>query len=107
MKEELIQLPNPNDIREMLALAKQDIQNEIEQDPELASTARLLNELIAIVEQKIGKNTDLSKLALKDQIDVAAHLHFLQFLLEDFFLMDEDFDFDEEDLQFEEEEEEK
>ena len=105
MKDDLIQLPNVDEVTEMLALAKNDIQNELKQDPELKQTAELLVELIAIIEAKIAKNKDLTKLPLKDKIDMAAHLNFLQILLEDFFLLDEDFDFSDEEEEEEEESE--
>lgn len=102
MKEDLIQLPNIAEVKEMLQLAKTDIQNEIKQDPEVAPTSDLLLELITIIEEKTNKAKDLSKLPLKEKIDMAAHLNFLQILLEDFFLMDDDFDFSDEEEECEE-----
>lgn len=107
MTEELIQLPNVEEIKEMLDLAKRDIANEVEQDPELKPASELLTKVIEIVEGKISK-TSFEKLSNSDKIDLAAHLHFLQSLLEDFFMFD-DFDGEdyEDDEDFEEEEEEK
>lgn len=96
MKDDLIQLPNVNEVTEMLNLAKNDINTELKQDPELKQTSELLIELIGIIEGKIGKHKDLSHLNLKEKIDIASHLNFLQLLLEDFFLIDEDFDFSDE-----------
>lgn len=96
MKDDLIQLPNVNEVTEMLNLAKNDISTELKQDPELKQTSELLIELIGIIEGKIGKHKDLSHLSLKEKIDIASHLNFLQILLEDFFLIDEDFDFSDE-----------
>lgn len=102
MKDDLIQLPNVDEVKEMLGLAKNDIQNELKQDPELKQTSELLVELINIIETKIGSNKDLSKLGLKEKIDMAAHLNFLQILLEDFFMLDDDFDFSDEEEECEE-----
>ena len=64
--------------------------------------SKLVLELISIIEEKIGKSKDLSKHSLKEKIDIAAHLNFLQILLEDFFMIDEDF----EDFEYSEEAEE-
>lgn len=96
MNEDLIQLPDVKDIREMLAAARGDIDVEVKEDPELLPLSSLLIQVIEIIEDKIGKNKDLNKLNSKDKIDVAAHLNFLQGLQEDFFLYDE-MEFEEED----------
>jgi hypothetical protein len=96
MKDELIQLPDLKDIKEMLKTARHDIIAEVEQDAELDAQSKLPIQLIDIIEEKIAKGID--KIDLKEKIDVASHLNFLQCLLEDFFFVDEDFDgeFDEE-----------
>jgi hypothetical protein len=104
MTEELIQLPNIEEIKEMLDLAKRDIKTEVEQDSELKPASELLTKVIDVVEDKIAKTKDLEKLATIEKIDLAAHLHFLQSLLEDFFMFE---DFEDEDFNDEEEEEEE
>lgn len=106
MHEELIELPSIKDIKELLTSAKEDINTEINDDPQLATQSKLLLEVIKIVEEKLVKEQDLNKLNLKEKINIASHLNFLQNLLEDFFFVgdfeeDEDFDIDE----YEEEEE--
>lgn len=105
MTEELIQLPQVEEIKEMLDLAKRDIKTEVEQDPELKQASELLNKVIDVVEDKIAKAKDLEKLPTAEKIDLAAHLHFLQSLLEDFFMFDdfEDEEFEDADLEDEEE----
>ncbi len=95
MNEDLLQLPEITDVKEMLANARNDIKLEIEEDPDLVPLSKLLIQVIDILEEKISKHKNLNKLAEKDKIDVAAHLNFLQGLLEDFFFYDE-VDFEEE-----------
>jgi len=105
MTEDLIQLPNVAEIKEMLEIAKRDIQSEIEQLPELQAASELLIQLIDVIENKLGKIKDFDALDNVQKIDIAAHLNFLQALLEDFFMFDEDEEFEDED-DFEDEDEE-
>lgn len=100
MKEDLIQLPELSDIKELLAMAKDDIAEQITETPEMKDEGELLKQVMGIIETKIGKEKDLHKLNLNAKIDMAAHLSFLQSLLEEFFMIDDEFDdefFDEED----------
>ena len=104
MSEDLIQLPNIQEIKEMLELARNDIRTEVEQDPEIAPSSQLLIQVMDVIDAKLTKSQDFSKLSQTEKIDIAAHLNFLQALLEDFFMFDgdfedEDFDLDEEDLE--------
>lgn len=104
MSNELIQLPDLKEIKDMLKSASQDIDNEIKQNPELKSSSQLLVQVIHIIEEKLSKKEPLEKLNIKDKIDVAAHLNFLQCLMEDFFFENEDFeDMDLDDMDFEDE----
>jgi hypothetical protein len=103
MTEDLIQLPKVAEIKEMIAIAKQDVQTEVEQDPELAPASELLMNVIDVIDGKLAKSSNFDSLNNVQKIDIAAHLNFLQNLLEDFFMFDEDFD--ENDLEFEDEEE--
>lgn len=102
MTDDLIQLPNISEIKEMIAIAKQDVQNEIEQDPELREASELLLNVINVIDSKLAKTKNFENLNNVEKIDIAAHLNFLQHLLEDFFMFDEDFE--EEDFDFEEDE---
>ena len=104
MSEDLIQLPNVADIREMLDIAKQDIKNEVEEDSELQSSSELLMEVIKVIEGKLTKAKNFDALKTEEKIDIAAHLNFLQALLEDFFMFDDEEDFDDEEM-FEDEDE--
>lgn len=102
MTEDLIQLPNIEEIKEMLDVAKQDIQSEVQQDPELQPASELLVQVISVIDAKLAKTKDFDKLNVAEKIDIAAHLNFLQALLEDFFMFDDEFEdeeFDEDDLE--------
>ena len=107
MTEDLIQLPKAEEIKEMLDLAKTDIQSEIEQDPELKPASELLINVINVIENQVAEIKNFRNLDNEEKISLAAHLHFLQSLLEDFFMF-EDFEDDEdfEDLDNEEYEDE-
>jgi hypothetical protein len=98
MNEDLIQLPELKDIKEMLAASREDIQAEVQEDPELIPLSKLLIQVIDIIEEKISKYKNLSRLNEKEKIDLAAYLNFLQGLQEDFFFYDE-IDFEEDDLE--------
>lgn len=109
MTEDLIELPNLVELKEMLASAKSDIEEVEIEDSDLLKTSKLATQVISILEEKIGKEKDLNKLNPKQKIEFAAYLSFLQNLLEEFFYaidedeFDEDFEEDEE--EFEEDEE--
>lgn len=111
MTEDLIQLPNVEEIKEMLDVAKRDIQSEVEQTPELQPASELLVQVIDVIDGKLSKSKAFDNLNNVEKIDIAAHLNFLQALLEDFFMFDdeefaEDEDFDDEEGEEEEGEEE-
>lgn len=95
MNEDLIQLPEFKDVKEMLATTRDDIAVEVEEDPELLPLSKLVNQVIDLIEEKIAKQKDFSKLNEKEKIDLAAYLNFLQSLQEEFFFFDES-DFEEE-----------
>lgn len=108
MTEDLIQLPNIEEIKEMLDIAKRDIQTEVEQDPELQPASELLVQVIEVIDGKLAKSKGFDQLNQAEKIDIAAHLNFLQALLEDFFMFDDEFeDFDDEDFEDEVEEDEE
>ena len=75
---------------------KKDIAAEIETDPEMKEGSSLLYLVIETIEDKIQNKKDLNTLSEKEKVGIAAHLHFLQLLLEDFFYFDEEFDGEEE-----------
>jgi len=107
MTNEIIELPEVEDIKEMLDTAEKDVREftQEEGNEEFAEQSQLILETIAIVKELIGTNKDLNKLDRKEKISIAAHLTFTQGLLEDFFF---GADFDDEDLEgFEDEEEEE
>lgn len=103
MQEDQLQLPTLEEIQEVLQSAKEDIKEEIQENPELASSAGLLNQLMEIIEEKVANKKDLSALDEKSKIDLAAHLHFFQILLEDFFYFEEEFDENGEEFNWDEE----
>ena len=108
MTEDFIQLPNIEEIKEMLDIAKRDIQTEVEQDPELQPASELLVQVISVIDGKLAKSKSFDQLNQAEKIDIAAHLNFLQALLEDFFMFDDEFeDFDDEELDEEVEEDEE
>ena len=101
MSEELIQFPSIDEIKEMLVDTRQDIQAELQEDPEQIPLGKLLFSLIDILEEKIAKHKDLNRLSEKDKIDLASHICFLNSLEDDFFFQDEeleDFEFEEVEL---------
>lgn len=98
MNEDLIQLPELKDIKEMLTAVREDIQAEVQEDPELLPLSKLLIQVIDIIEEKLSKHKNLDKLNDKEKIDLAAYLNFLQGLQEDFFFYDE-VDFEEGELE--------
>ncbi len=113
-EDHLVELPEFSEIKELLASTKKEITDEVKADKDLAEPSKLLLKVIQIIEEKI-KTGNTAKLNDNERIDLAAHLNFLQMLMEDFFF-DEDFDdfddfddedFDEDELELEEEEEEK
>lgn len=113
MKEEMIQLPAIEEIKEMLEIAKKDVQNEVENDPELQSSSQLILNVINIIENKLTQSKNFDLLNETQKIDLAAHLSFLQTLLEDFFMFDafdedyEDDELDNEELDYDDLEEDK
>lgn len=105
MTEDLIQLPEVKDIQEMLSAAKEDVQTQVDQEPDLEPSSQLINQVINVLEEKLGKEKDLNRLNQKQKIDIAAHLSFLQSLLEDFFFFDEEYSEDGEEYEDEDEDE--
>ncbi len=97
MSDELIQLPEANEIKEFLKAARQDIDTAVKEEPELKAQHTVISEVIQIMEDQVANKKDLNKFGLKERISFAAHLNFLQCLLEDFFMGGEEFD--EEDLE--------
>lgn len=107
MKEDVIQLPDLQEIKEMLQTAKEEVDAEVKENPELKDSCHLIFEVIAIIDGKLKASKDLDKLNIKEKIDVAAHLSFLQGLLEDFYFFEDEEDFDMDDFEEEDEEEEE
>lgn len=104
MVQELIQLPELNEIQELLVMAKQDIDQEVKNNPDLTEDSKLLKEVMKVIQDKLAKKSNFSKLDTAEKIDLAAHINFLHCLLEEFFFDEADFgdDFDDEDLEDEE-----
>ncbi len=105
MSEALIQLPTLQEVKEFLAGARTDIDAEIKEDPTARESSTLILKVVQILEEKIAKAPDFTKLNERERIDLGAYLNFLNFLWEDFFSyeMEDDEDFDE-DEEFDEEE---
>lgn len=99
MNEDFIHLPEAKEIKDMLIETRRNIEEETKDNPEMKSESKLLTLVIETIEEKMGKEKDLNKLNMKDKIHIAAHLSFLESLMEDFFLSEEDLeDFDEDEL---------
>lgn len=103
MNNDLIQLPEVSEIKELITCAREDIDNAAKEDAELASQSQLVLEVLRIIEEQISKQKDLNKLNLREKISVAANLNFLHGLLEDFFFDEEDFE-EFEEMDYEDEE---
>jgi hypothetical protein len=95
MSQDTLQLPSTKELKEFLKAAKQDINTVGNEEAELAPQCELISEVIQIMEEQVGNKKDLNKLTSKEKIFFAAHLSFLQSLLEDIFLAEEFEDFDE------------
>lgn len=100
MNEDLIQLPEIQEIKEMFQTAREEIKAEVEENEDLAPLSGLIFQVMDIIEEKISKQKDLNSLPEREKIDFAAYLNFLQSLQEDFFFFEEE-DFERE---FEDEE---
>lgn len=101
MSEELIQFPEIDEIKTMLADARQEIEAELQEDPDLVPLSKLLFSVITIIEEKVAKYRDLNKIGEREKIDLAAHICFLNSLEDDFFFSDEvmeDFEYEEVEL---------
>ena len=101
MSEELIQFPTVVEIKEMLADARQDIEAELQENPDLVDLSKLIFSVIDVLEEKISKHKDLNKLNQKEKIDIASHISFLNSLEDDFFFTDDElegFEFEEVEL---------
>ena len=103
-QNDLMQLPDVKEIQEFLNSAKHDMDSVIQDDPELASSTKLISEVINVLQDQVQGKKDLNKLSLREKISFGAHLNFLQSLLEDFFFEDEFEDFDD-DSEYEDDEE--
>lgn len=103
---EFIQMPDVNELKEELVIARQDIQEAVQDQPEFAEQSKFLLEILASIDAKVVDQTDLSALSKSEQISILAHLNLFYSMLEDMFgdSLDE-FD-DEEDFDFDEEEDE-
>lgn len=99
MIEDLIQLPELAEVKELLVVARRDIETEVKEDPELLDSSKLLIKVIDIIEEKIAKGSDFSKLNDQEKIGLASHLNFLHCLLEDFFFFDDEEEFDDEEFE--------
>lgn len=96
MKEDLIQLPDLNEVKELLDEARANLKEEIQEFPELAQRAELITEVIKCIEEKFMHKKDMEKANIKEKIDFAAHLTLLQNLMQDFYFIEDDEDFDSE-----------
>jgi len=101
MTNELIHLPEVTEVKDLLTAAKHDISAIVEEDAEMATHTKLALEVIGVIDEQLAKGGDLNTLTLKEKISFAAHLNFLQCLLEDIFFDEDEF----EDEEFEEIEE--
>jgi hypothetical protein len=90
MDDDVIELPELVDIKEALIGIRQDINLEVTENQELLPLSDLLIQVIEIIEEKVAKYKDLKKLKIKEKIELAAYLNYLQVLQEDFFFFDEE-----------------
>ena len=98
--EDLIPLPEIAELKETIAAAKIDLKETINEIPELAESAKLIEKVMSMVEEKIKNHKDLTNLSLSEKIDIAAYINFLELLLDEFFfneLEEEYSEFDDED----------
>lgn len=97
-------MPDVSELQEELVAARADIQEAINDQPELENQSKFLMEVLAILENKLAQEKDLNALSKEGQISILAHLNLFYSLLEDIF--GDDMDFDDEDLyDFDEEDE--
>ena len=93
-------MPEIAELKETIAAAKIDLKETIKEIPELAESAKLIEKVMSMVEEKIKNHKDLTNLSLSEKIDIAAYINFLELLLDEFFfneLEEEYSEFDDED----------
>lgn len=107
MTNDMMQMPDADEIREDLAAARIELEASIKEDEDLADRSIFVMELLGILEDKIQAGKNLSKLDRKEKISIMAHLNLFYALLDDLF--GDDFEeFDDEDfegIEFEDEDE--
>lgn len=101
MSEDLINLPNIEEVKEFLEAAQEDINAALQEDKELERQHKLITEVVSFLKEQVAGKKNLDKLPLREKIAFAAHLCLLQDLLEEIFLEDiyedEDEDLEDED----------
>lgn len=107
MTSDFIQMPDVAELKEELAAAREDLQEAIKENPDMASQNKFLMEVLGSIEAKLAKEKDLNKLNRDEQISIIAHLNLFYSLLDDAFgddFDDEEFDFEVEESDFEDDE---
>lgn len=109
MNNDMIRMPEAEEIRDDLAAARTELETAIKENEEVAAQSKFVMEVLAILEAKVAAGKDLNKLDRKDQVSIIAHLNLFYSLLDDLFGDDfeefDDEDFNDEDLVDGEEEE--
>lgn len=107
MTQDMMQMPDADEIREDLAAARTELEAAINEDADLQDRSTFVMELLGILEDKIQAGKDLSRLDRKEKISIMAHLNLFYALLDDLFGDDfEEFDDEDlEDMSFEDEDE--
>ena len=108
MHNDAIQMPEVSELKEELTIAKNEIQNVLNEEPELESQGKFIMEVLSVIEDRLNTTPDLNKLNRKDRISIMAHLNLFYSLLDDLFFDDlEDLDEEELEMEFADEDEEE
>ena len=81
IQNNFIEMPKGEDIQglqNILYTAKEDWEIVLQYEPEMASSTKMVHEVIAVLQDQIRGKKDLNELSLEDKISFAAHLQFLQ-----------------------------
>ncbi len=98
MSVEAIHMPEIKELKENLVAARSELEEILQEEPEMESQGQFILEVLAIVEESLAKHKDLNKLARKDQIALMAHLNLFYSMIDDLYF-DELEEFDEDDFE--------
>lgn len=104
MKEDLIIVPEIEELKNVIADARHDL-SEIEEDSEVQDSRELAEKILDIIEEKIANKSSLKGIDVKEKVWFVSHLFLLENILEDIF--DEDMFFLDDETSEEEDDEEE